>query len=141
MRKSIVWVASASTHRMSFFALAAATGILVCDVCESHHPFSRKSHNLHHHHQHQKQPSLRSRSLLENSEEFFVPLVLDLLFIGEALASEIETLEPENARVMALCGAVQQQVRKRSMTQVLSFLKSHFGASLLTEYLLPLRPK
>jgi hypothetical protein len=94
-------------HCLPFFALAVATGIFVCDVCECHRPFSRKSPN-----RQQQQPNLRSRSLLENSEDFFVPLVLDLLFIGEAVAAELETLEPENAVVMALCGAVQDQVRR-----------------------------
>jgi hypothetical protein len=100
MQKSVMWLPSNLMRCLPliFLALASAPTILGWDS---------GGHNAYH-----KRPNLRSRALLENSEELVVPLVLDLLFIGEAVASEIETLDADNALVMALCGVVQQQVRK-----------------------------
>jgi hypothetical protein len=53
---------------------------------------------------------LRSRHLGEVSE-FDTQLYLDLQFVGETTATELETRDCENAAVIHFCDAVQQQVR------------------------------
>ena len=56
----------------------------------------------------------RRRSYLRNlqqASEFDVDLFLELQFVGELLASELETKDPNNSAVVHFCEAVQVQVR------------------------------
>jgi hypothetical protein len=48
---------------------------------------------------------------LQQASEFDVDLFLELQFVGELTASELETKDPGNSAVMHFCGAVQAQVR------------------------------
>jgi hypothetical protein len=103
MQKRALWLPSHWMRCLPLILLTLASAPTIHGWRSGgHHPYHHKSHS---------QQQLRSRAILENSEELVVPLVLDLLFIGEAVASEIETLDAGNALVMALCGVVQQQVR------------------------------
>jgi hypothetical protein len=59
-------------------------------------------------HHNQQRSYLRA---LQQESEFDVDLFLELQFVGELTASELETKDPGNSAVVHFCEAVQVQVR------------------------------
>jgi hypothetical protein len=77
---------------------------------DSHHLVKRWQDYL----RSQSHEDSRFRILSEVSAEFDVYLFLDLQFVGDEAASELETKDSENDVVIHFCASIQQQVRSKN---------------------------